>query len=61
MNMRFKKGFAKSYKKLSQQEQTKVDTALAAFREDPFQPSLRNHELKGKLSGKRAVSAGHDL
>jgi len=61
MDIRFKKGFTKSYKKLSQQEQTKVDVTLAVFRKDPFQSSLRNHELKGKLAGKRSISAGHDL
>ena len=61
MDIRFKKGFTKSYKKLSQQEQGKVDAALEVFREDPFEPILRNHELKGNLKGKRAISAGFDL
>lgn len=61
MNIRFKKGFTKSYKKLGQQEQTKVDGALAVFQKDPFQSILYNHELKGKLAGNRAISAGHDL
>ncbi len=61
MDIRIRKGFAKSYKKLSPQEQSKVDAALVVFRNDPFHPDLRNHELKRRLKGKRAISAGFDL
>ena len=38
-----------------------MNAALMVFRKDPFQPSLRNHELKGNLAGKRAISVGFDL
>jgi addiction module RelE/StbE family toxin len=61
MELQFKKSFAKSYQKLSSQEQLKVDQALVGFQEDPHQPHLRNHALKGTMKGQRAISAGFDL
>lgn len=61
MELHFKKGFTKSYSKLSAQEQLKVDEALVDFQENVDQPHLRNHALKGKMKGQRAFSAGHDL
>jgi addiction module RelE/StbE family toxin len=61
MELHFKKGFVKSYQKLSLQEQKKVDQSLSEFQEDPHQLHLRNHALKGKLQGQRAFSAGFDL
>ncbi len=53
--------FVKMYKKLSLIQQEIVDNAILRFREDPFQPSLRNHALKGKLAGLRSIKAGYDL
>jgi len=51
----------KSYQKLSLQEKQKVDQSLSEFQEDPHQPHLRNHALKGSMKSQRAFSAGFDL
>lgn len=61
MELHFKKGFIKSYQKLSRQDQRRIDQAISEFQKDPDLPHLRNHPLKGKLQGKRAFSAGFDL
>ena len=39
----------------------KTDTTLRLFLTDPLNPSLRNHALKGKLKGLRAISVTSDL
>ena len=61
MTIFFRKGFTKSYAKLSAGEKALVNQALEAFEKNPFHPDLKNHALKGKLAGKRAFSAGFDL
>jgi addiction module RelE/StbE family toxin len=61
MTIFFRKGFTKSYAKLSAGEKALVKQALEVFEEDPFHPDLKNHTLKGKLAGNRAFSAGFDL
>ena len=38
-----------------------LESALVQLAEDPFQPALRSHQLKGKLKGSWACSAGYDL
>ncbi len=56
-----KKSFLKSYAKLKVTQREKVDFALRIFLKNPQDSALRNHALKGKLAGKRAISAGFDL
>ncbi len=38
-----------------------VKETLAMLVQDPFQPGLGTHKLKGKLAGSWACSAGYDL
>lgn len=38
-----------------------IEATLKQLAEDPFQPALRSHLLKGKLKGSWACSAGYDL
>jgi len=38
-----------------------IEAALKQLSENPFQPTLRCHQLKGKLRGSWACSAGYDL
>ena len=38
-----------------------LQLTLALLAEDAFQPQLRTHKLKGKLTGSWACSAGYDL
>lgn len=55
------KKFDKAYAKLTEANQTRVDDALRLFEKNPFDASLCNHILKGKLKRFRAISAGYDL
>jgi addiction module RelE/StbE family toxin len=61
MELHFKKSFLKLYKKLSPQEQLKVDQTLVEFQIDPHHANLRNHGLKGAMKGQRAISSGFEL
>jgi len=42
-------------------EQKKVQQRLRLFIEDPKNPILNNHELKGKYSGYRSINITGDL
>lgn len=61
MGILFTPRFTKQYRKLTRAQQEAADTALRRFQEDPFQPSLRNHALKGQLDGIRSIRAGYHL
>ena len=61
MKIVFKKSFEKQYKKLQQTEQLKVEEAIRLFFKNPLDPLLRNHALKGKLQGKRAIWVTGDM
>lgn len=38
----------------------KIESALAALADDPFDPALRTHKLKGELSGSWACTVEYD-
>jgi len=61
MNLRYSEKFASSFRKLAAADKTAVILAVELFQENPFHPSLRNHALTGKMSGKRAMVVDHDL
>lgn len=61
MNIEFHKNFDKSYRKLDRKIQDKVDQALVKFRNDPFDKTLKNHNLQGRLSHQRAFSVTGDV
>jgi len=61
MRLVYQKEFLKGYKKLGQKDKDAVNDALRAFMENPENPKLRNHALKGKLKGYRSIDAGFDL
>lgn len=61
MKIVFKKSFVKQYAKLNESKRLSVDETIRVFARDPKTPHLKNHLLKGKLTGKRAISAGFDL
>jgi addiction module RelE/StbE family toxin len=56
-----KKSFLKDYARLQAPQREKVDLALRRFMENPKDLALRNHPLKGNLTGKRAIRAAFDL
>ncbi|EKD93384.1 MAG: hypothetical protein ACD_28C00158G0001 [uncultured bacterium] len=56
--------FRKSYKKLvknSEKLKSVIHEKLKLFERNPLDPSLKNHNLKGKLKGYRAIVIGYDL
>ena len=61
MKFFYSKQFKKSYQKLSAKQQQKVDESLMLFEQNPFFSSLKNHALRGRYKGLRALSAGGDL
>lgn len=56
MKIKYHKHFEKRFKKLSPSLKENVIAAIEKFTEDPFDKTLKNHQLTGKLKGKRAFS-----
>lgn len=61
MKIEYHKNFTKQFEKLKRNEQTRVLDVLKTFVNEPFAEQLRNHQLKGKLSNFRSISAGGDI
>ena len=61
MTIQLHKNFEKQYKKLKDSEKEKVKDRLQLFLEDPFNPLLYNHPLKGKYTDYRSISITGDL
>lgn len=61
MEIKTKKSYDKMYEKLSIPDRIIIKEALLAFHVNPFDPSLRNHSLKGKYEWSRSIDAKHDL
>jgi addiction module RelE/StbE family toxin len=61
MNLRYSQKFSASLRRLQAPEKIAVIHAVELFQENPFDPSLRNHALTGKMSGKRALVVDHNL
>jgi addiction module RelE/StbE family toxin len=61
MKIRFHKNFEKQYQKLTKKQQKKVQERLKLFLENPFNPVLKNHPLKGKYLDYRSINIAGDL
>ena len=61
MRIQFHKDFRKGLEKLTANQKTRVGEIIALFENDPYDPILKNHALKGPLLGYRAISVGGDL
>jgi addiction module RelE/StbE family toxin len=61
MKIRYAKNFDKMFQKLRKNEKTRVNESIFKFIQNPLDPTLRNHALRGKMTGDRAISAGGDL
>ncbi len=53
--------FKKDYNKLPKSTRSKAELAIRKFATNPFDPSLKNHPLKGGMTGKRAISVTGDV
>ncbi len=56
-----RKKFDKKFKQLSPKLKEKIKSAIKLFAEDPHNPILKNHALKGQLEGLRAFSVTGDV
>lgn len=61
MIINFSKNFDKAYGRLPLKIKHKVDLSLVNFRRNPRDALLRNHALKGSMTGKRAISVTGDV
>jgi addiction module RelE/StbE family toxin len=61
MRIVFKSTFEKQYEKLGHILQRKVDISIEKFEVHPFDPSLMNHALTGKLLGLRSIRVNYNI
>lgn len=61
MKIKFHKNFEKKYKKLSAKLKSKVKERNKIFFEDPFDPILNNHALRGRYYGYRSINITGDI
>ena len=61
MKIKYHKKFEKRFKKLSPSLKSKTVLAVEKFTKDPFDKTLGNHPLTGKLQGKRAFAVTGDV
>lgn len=59
MKIIYSSKFAREYKKLPNSIKNIAEEQEAIFRQDPFDPKLRTHKLKGRLSGFLSFSIDH--
>jgi len=59
MEIIYSSKFAREYKKLSASIKDIAQDQEIIFRKNPFNPKLKTHKLKGKLSGFLSFSIGH--
>jgi len=58
MEIIYSSKFAREYKKLPDNIKDIAEEQESFFRKDPFDPKLKTHKLKGKLSGFLSFSIG---
>ena len=61
MEISFSNAFRKEYRKLPDKLRNRVDERVILFANNPFDVSLKNHELKGKYKGYRSINITGDL
>lgn len=61
MKIRFHKNFKKQYQKLDKKQQVKIQERIELFIQNPFNPILKNHSLKGKHLDYRSINITGDL
>ncbi len=61
MVISYSKAFIKQAKKLSPQLRLKLQENISVFADNPLNPSLRNHALKGKYKEYRSIDITGDV
>ena len=60
MKIIYHRKFKKNFKKLPKEIRKKAGESIALFAKNPFDSSLKNHALKGKMNQDRAFSVTDD-
>lgn len=60
MKITYSKGFIKQAEKLSPKLQLQLYEHITLFHDNPLNPKLRNHALKGKYSAYRSINITGD-
>ena len=60
MKARFGRRFEKQFVKLSPRVQKRFAQRLETWLADPFDPRLRNHQLRGRFEGYRSIDVTGD-
>jgi addiction module RelE/StbE family toxin len=55
------KQYIKQFEKLQKASKISVKKSIIIFQENPLDPKLNNHALKGKFKGYRSIDAEFDL
>jgi len=61
MNIQFHKNFENKYKKLPSKLKLRIKEKNELFVNDPLNPILNNHALKGKYTGFRSINITGDI
>ena len=61
MNISFSKNFLKRAKKLDPGTRAKLTASIQLFVNNPLNPKLRNHPLKGKYKSYRSIDVTSDI
>lgn len=61
MTVAYSKNFIKQAKKLTPELREKLQQRIALFTENPLDPSLRNHTLKGKYKEYSSINITGDV
>lgn len=60
MHVRFSRRFAKQYDRVEPKLRAVFQERLELFMEDPFDPVLNSHSLRGKYQGYRSINVTGD-
>ena len=61
MFVHFNQAFKKRYKKFHNKKRKLFEEKLKLFINNPFDPILNNHPLKGEYKGCRSINIGGDM
>lgn len=61
MKIKFHRKFEKQYKKLPDPIKKKTKEVIKIFADNPKHSSLKNHPLKGQMTGLRSISVTGDI
>jgi mRNA interferase YafQ len=61
MRISYSRNFLKKSKKLDKKIRDKIPGRIELFSEDPFNPELNNHPLKGKYKDYRSINITGDF